>query len=167
MRSKCRSKPLFRTTPMVRSSKNPLVLIVEIGVFSRTRTRTTTRTSHPTIEFSATLGLFLMICVHLRDLRAKRLADIARGSRGSRGLTQMCFLVSAIEISMRIWISAFLGIFCHQSPEGADIVHLVEVRFVFHVQNDVFDTLYLGIRQDALAVPAIDVHHLVHAQGIL
>ncbi len=51
----------------------------------------------------------------------------------------------------------------YQMPEGTDIKQFLEVRFIFHIQDDIFTTFNLGIRQYILAILAINIYHLIHA----
>ena len=53
-----------------------------------------------------------------------------------------------------------------QMPEGADVEQLFEIGFILHIEDDVLGSLDLCIGQDSLAVFAIDVHRLIHRQGI-
>jgi hypothetical protein len=47
-------------------------------------------------------------------------------------------------------------------PEGTDIKEFLEVRFIFHIQDDIFGAINLGIREYTLAILAINIHHLIH-----
>ena len=54
------------------------------------------------------------------------------------------------------------GRLLYQMPEGTDIKQFLEVRFIFHIQDDILGMLDLGIREYTLAILAINIHHLIH-----